>query len=246
MTEPEDLRRRVSELRWYHSLELAPGIRTDGVNDPALALGRLGLPTDLSGKTVLDIGAWDGAYSFEAERRGAKRVLATDSFSWDGGGWGSKAAFRLAREALSSSVEDQTIDVLELSPDTVGTFDLVLFLGVLYHLKDPIGALERVAAVTSDQAIVETEVDLMLLRRPAAALYPDRELNADATNWWGLNPAAVVGILKAVGFTRVEVVWQRPFPARVAGWARHRFTPTRRRPLGDALQRHRAVFHAWK
>ena len=245
MQPSKDLRERVDALPWYHQIELAPGVRTPGVNDPSLSLERLGLPADLTGKTVLDIGAWDGAWSFEAERRGAKRVLATDSYSWAGDGWGSKASFELAREALGSQVEDRTIDVFDLSPDSVGTFDVVLFLGVLYHLKDPIGALEHVVSVAEDLAIVETEVDLMLLRRPAAAFYPSTELNEDPTNWWGLNPAAVAEALRAVGFARVSVVWQRSLPARFAGWARHLRGPERR-PLRDALNRHRAVFHAWK
>jgi tRNA (mo5U34)-methyltransferase len=239
------LQARVDAIRWYHSMELAPGVRTGGMNDPIAGLARLDLPADLSGRTVLDVGAWDGAYSFEMERRGAQRVLATDSFSWDGGGWGTKAGFELAREALGSKVEDRTIDVFELSPDAVGTFDLVLFLGVLYHVKDPIGALEHVASVTERQLVLETEVDLMLLRRPAARLYPGTELNADPTNWWGMNPAAVVGALRAIGFSRVEVVWTRSLPGRLGGWVRHA-RDQHRRSLWDALNRHRAVFHAFR
>ena len=245
MVLPAELQTRVDALPWYHQLDLAPGVRTPGVNNPALTLPRLGLPDDLSGLTVLDIGAWDGAWSFEMERRGARRVLATDSYSWGHGGWGTKAAFELAREALGSHVEDRTIDLFDLSPETVGTFDVVLFLGVLYHLRDPLGALERVASVTAGWAVVETEVDLMLLRRPAAAFYPADELNADPTNWWGLNPTAVSGALRTAGFSRVELVWQRSLPARVGGWAKHRLTPSRRR-LSDALNRNRAVFHARK
>ena len=245
MTAPSDLADRVSQLRWYHTMELAPGVVTPGVNDPAEALARLGLPETMTDKTVLDIGAWDGAWSFEAERRGAQRVLATDSFSWDGSGWGTKEAFELARATLGSRVEDQTIDVFDLGPETVGTFDIVLFLGVLYHLKNPVEALERVYSVCNDLAIVETEVDLMLSRRPAAAFYPGNDLNADDTNWWGMNPAAVCGALRAAGFSRVDVVWQRSIPPRLGGWVRHRFDG-QRRTLTDALQRHRAVFHAWK
>ena len=241
-----DLRARVAALPWYHQIDLAPGVRTPGVNDPSESLPRLCLPADLSGTTVLDIGAWDGAWSFEAERRGAQRVLATDSYSWTGAGWGTKAAFELAREALGSAVEDQTIDVFDLSPETVGTFDVVLFLGVLYHMKDPMGALEHVASVTAGRAIIETEVDLMLLRRPAAAFYPSTELNADPTNWWGLNPPAVAAGLRLAGFSRVDLVWKRSLPARLGGWAKHLRGGPRRRPLLDALNRHRAVFHAWR
>jgi tRNA (mo5U34)-methyltransferase len=107
------------------------------------------MPADLSGKAVLDIGAWDGFFSFEAERRGASRVLATDSFCWDGGGWGSKAGFELARHALKSHVEDKWIVVEDLSPETVGVFDVVFFLDVLYHMRHTLLVLERVASVTS-------------------------------------------------------------------------------------------------
>ena len=79
--------------------------------------------------TVLDIGSWDGFFAFEAERRGASRVLATDSFCWNGDGWGTKDG-SIARKVFNSKVEDLEIDVLELSPEKVGTFDLVLCLGV--------------------------------------------------------------------------------------------------------------------
>ena len=73
--------------------------------------------------TVLDIGAWDGFFSFECERRGASRVVAADYYSWHDAGWGTKAGFQLAREALQSRVEDVDIDVMDLSPERIGTFD---------------------------------------------------------------------------------------------------------------------------
>ncbi|HMC41630.1 MAG TPA: hypothetical protein VKI20_01370, partial [Acidimicrobiales bacterium] len=103
MKSPEDLRAEVDAIRWYHVLDLGQGFRTPGVYDPSSKLSRYALP-DLHGKTVLDVGAWDGFFSFEAERRGAARVLATDSFSWDGSNWSTKAGFQLARRALGSRV----------------------------------------------------------------------------------------------------------------------------------------------
>src|SRR5436853_6561732 len=196
MSPDEDLRAEVEALRWYHVLDLGHGVRTPGIYDPSSRLPRYALP-DLHGKTVLDVGAWDGFFSFEAERRGASRVLATDSFAWDGSNWSTKAGFELARRVLGSKVEDQTIDVLELTPQQVGLFDVVLFLGVLYHMRDPMLALERVASVTRDLLVLETHADLMHLRRPALAFYGGREHADDPTNWFGPNIPAVVAMLRA-------------------------------------------------
>lgn len=240
-----ELRRRVSEISWFHTIDLGDGVRTPGVTDQTVILPRLCLP-DLRGKSVLDVGAWDGFFSFEAERRGAARVVATDSFCWNGAGWGTKAGFELAREALGSRVEDVDIDVMELDPDRIGRFDVVLFLGVLYHMRDPVGALERVASVTRDMLVVETEVGMLLTRRPAAAYYPAAELAGDPTNWWAPNPAAVLGMLHDTGFQRAEVVWRRRLPRRMAGWAVAKARRATGMSMREAIQRFRFVFHAWK
>ena len=116
----DDLQTRVDGIRWWHSIDLGHGIVTKGVDhSQAERLSRLRLPADLSGRSVLDIGAWDGFFSFEAERRGAARIVAADYYSWHGTGWGTgkgKAGFQLAREALGSRVEDAYVDVMELVP----------------------------------------------------------------------------------------------------------------------------------
>src|SRR6187401_1004793 len=150
------LRESVLRHRWYQTIDLGEELVTKGVDDTPRRLATLGLPDSLAGLSVLDIGAWDGFFSFECERRGAARVVAADFYSWHGTGWGTKAGFTLAREALGSRVEDIDIDVMDLSPERIGTFDVVLFLGVLYHLRHPFLALERVASVTRDYLIVET------------------------------------------------------------------------------------------
>jgi tRNA (mo5U34)-methyltransferase len=204
--ELDTLRREVNAIQWWHSIDLGHGIVTPGPDPTPARLPELQIPHDLTGLRVLDIGAWDGFFSFEAERRGAARVLATDSFCWGQGGWGTKAGFELARRALRSRVEDLTIDPLDLSAERIGTFDLVLFLGVLYHMRHPLLALERVFSVTRGQLILNTQVDLAAIDRPAIAFYPDRELNNDPTNWCGPNPAAVVAMLRVVGFRDVRIV----------------------------------------
>lgn len=174
---------------------------------------------------------------------GAKRVLATDSWCWSGKGWGQKASFEFARRALGSKVEDLDIDVMDLSPETIGTFDLVLFLGVLYHLQHPLLALERVASVTKECVIVETVLDRMWSRRPAMVFYPGEQLGQDWTNWWGPNEAAVEAMLRSVGFRRVRKVSETGVAGRVMLGLR---ALKRRKPLGPPLQQGRGVFHAWK
>lgn len=245
MLSPEALRAAVAKLHWYHSIDLGNGIVTPGIDDTPRRLSRIGLPADLRGASVLDVGAWDGFFSFEAERRGAGRVLATDHFCWGGAGWGTKDGFELARAVLTSQVEDIEVDVLDLSPQRVGVFDVVLFLGLLYHTRHPLLALERIFAVTRDLLIVETVVDLLSCRGPAVAFYPDSELYGDRTNWWGPNPAAVTAMLQSVGFSRVEVVSShRSLPARAgrALWERARSG----QPFRAGLQRDRVAFHAWR
>ncbi|MBN1489214.1 MAG: DUF1698 domain-containing protein [Phycisphaerae bacterium] len=238
---PEQARKRVAEIRWYHTMDLGDGIITPGFNKTPPFMARIGLPADLTGKSVLDVGAWDGAYSFEAERRGAARVLATDHFSWSGPGWGTKAGFEFARERLGSQVEDRDIDIPDLCVETVGTFDVVLFLGVLYHLQDPLDALRRLAAMTRERLILETVIDLWMLRRPTIAIYPGTELSNDPTNWCGPNPAAVVAMLRCVGFRRVEIVWPTG-TARLWQMAK----AIGRKVLLRQLPTHRMVFHAFK
>jgi tRNA (mo5U34)-methyltransferase len=242
----EDLRSQVAKLKWHHSIDLGNGVVTPGQDNSAKKLARLGLPDSLTGKSVLDIGAWDGFFSFEAERRGAERVLATDSFVWRGNvDWADKRGFDLSKRALGSKVEELEIDVLDMSPDKIGTFDVVFFLGVLYHMKHPLLALEKVASVARDFLVLETAVDLLSVKRPAIAFYAGNEVGLDSTNWCGPNPAAVVAMLKTVGFRRVEIVagLRSPFFRFAKGvyyWQKHRHQ------LWGTYRTDRTVVHAWK
>ncbi|HET9849710.1 MAG TPA: DUF1698 domain-containing protein [Candidatus Dormibacteraeota bacterium] len=236
----DQLRAAVNRIKWFHRIDLGHGITTPGDDDTPAKLATLGFPADLRGQTVLDIGAWDGFFSFEAERRGASRVLATDWFCWGGPGWGTKAGFDLARQALNSSVEDKEIDVLDISPESVGMFDVVLFLGVLYHLRHPLLALERVFSVTREMLILETGVDLNFYWQPAMAFYPGSEAAGDPTNWWGPNPAAVEAMLKDVGFKTVRQVYRLSAPRALARSLRQTLAQRRLYQVG------RVVYHAWR
>jgi tRNA (mo5U34)-methyltransferase len=202
-----ELKREVENIKWWHKIDLGNGVITPGRDNTPEKLKRIGMIQNLSGKSVLDIGAWDGFFSFEAERRGASRVLAVDSFEWKRG---QKAGFELARKVLGSKVEDKEIDVMDISPETIGIFDYVLFLGVLYHLRHPLLALEKVSSVTKDQLVVETHIELIGGKRPVMVFYPENELLNDRTNWWGLNPSAVESMLKDVGFREVKIIYKMP------------------------------------
>jgi tRNA (mo5U34)-methyltransferase len=251
--EAEALRKKVEAIGWYHTIDLGQGVVTPGRFNIHDRLPEYGFPERLDGRTVLDVGAFDGAFSFEAERRGAARVVASDSFVWydhpphpDHPLTTGKAGFELARQVLGSRVEDREIDVLDLSPQALGgTFDLVLFLGVLYHMRDPMLALERVASVTGDHLILESHVDMLHVSTPAAAFYPGASLKQDPTNWWGPNPAAIEGMLRDVGFRRTKVVSVTPSGLRRLKYGVDMVRLGRGR-FREELRRGRAVVHAWK
>jgi tRNA (mo5U34)-methyltransferase len=168
-------------LPWFHSIDLGDGVVTKG----SRSLQAISKKADVvfkhgvAGKSVIDIGAWDGAYSFEAERRGAIRVLATDFVCWGGASGKRKRSFDFAKQSLGSCVEEQIIDVPQISVDTVGRFDVVLFLGVFYHLKHPFLMLERLAPVATEMLILDTETALDDEDRPAMVFFPGKELNND-------------------------------------------------------------------
>ena len=235
------LQDEIAKIRWFHSIDLGNGVRTPGLDDTPEKLQRIQFPADLSGRSVLDIGAWDGFFSFESERRGADRVMAVDSYCWDGDGWADKTGFDLVHQHLDSKVVAKRLEVLEINAPDLGTFDVVLFLGVLYHLKHPLLALERVAEVTKDLLILETKVDLLHSSAPAMAFYQNAELNRDPTNWWAPNLSGLDQMLRDVGFTRIEIVsppksiWSRLFrrPSQPGQWWRE-------------AQQGRVTVHAWK
>jgi tRNA (mo5U34)-methyltransferase len=190
---------------WWHSFELPDGRRIEGVctvDGLRKRIEQYPIPEDLRGARVLDIGAWDGWYSFEMERRGAD-VLAVDC--WD------NPRFHQIHAALNSRVKYRQMDVYELTPETVGRFDIVLFMGVLYHLKHPLLALERVCAITRDLAVV----DSFILReehrpgenvenRPVMEFYETDEFGGQTDNWCGPSLPCLMAMCRTAGFARVE------------------------------------------
>ncbi|HEX4630550.1 MAG TPA: methyltransferase domain-containing protein [Chthoniobacterales bacterium] len=230
------------KIWWWHSIELPDGTITPGEKTLSYLKTeweRMALP-DLTGKTLLDIGAWDGWFSFEAEKHGAARVVALDQFVWaldfsegakyavyveeckaagrPAAPWGpacpfweidtlpGQRGFKRAHEAFRSKVEPVVANFMETDVSSIGSFDIVLFLGVLYHLQEPLTALRRLRQLTNELAVVETEAIEVFGYEDRAMLRftPGAEVNNDSTNWWFPNELALKGLLATAGFSHYE------------------------------------------
>jgi tRNA (mo5U34)-methyltransferase len=204
----QELRERVNDLTqvyWHHTIRLLPDVVTNGAKTAAMLEAEraaiLGV-IDLADRSVVDVGSWNGYFAFEARKAGASRVIATDSYCWRHPGFRGRETFELARECLGIDVEAKEIDPTEF-PGDMAPVDVVLFLGVFYHMIDPIMVLRKVASLATDLLVIETHVDLLTLGRPAMVLYPGATLNNDASNWWGPNPECVAELLATVEFPHV-------------------------------------------
>jgi tRNA (mo5U34)-methyltransferase len=203
------LQARIGAIKWCHPLEL-DGIETRPQWHVRRRFARrlkfLQIPEDLTGKTVLDIGAWDGFFSFECERRGACRVLAIDTYAWDHHG---KDGFLLAHEVLKSKVEHMRLAAEDIDAARLGRFDLVLFLGVLYHLRSPISVLERLRGVTAGTLICETHalVPAFHERYPLISFFPGDGHELGLPYEFCAIPTieCLVQMLRAAGFAQISV-----------------------------------------
>ena len=159
---------RVASRFWYHTIDLPGGVTTGGMFDHRALVPHYGIPEDLTGQRVLDIGVWDGFWAFEFERRGAEVVaLDVEKMSDTDLPAGQREAlkrsgfdylfgdgFELAREALGSRVVKVAGNIYDLDPEVLGTFDLVHVGDVLLHLESPTAALRQVRRVTRGQALL--------------------------------------------------------------------------------------------
>jgi len=203
----------LEQTGWWHSFELPDGSVVRGVNTLESLKDRVAaypIPQDLRGRRVLDIGAWDGWFSFEMERRGAD-VMAIDCFD--------NPRFREIHSLYKSRVDYRQMDVYEITPQSVGRFDFVLFLGVLYHLKHPLLALERVCAVTKEMAIVDSFVlrdNFDQNATPKMEFYETDEMEGQTDNWCAPNLACLMAMSRTAGFARVELRKIFPYSAALA------------------------------
>ena len=248
--------RQVAQRRdWYHTLELAPGVETPGWFDLRGIAEEMPIPSSLAGKRCLDVGAFDGFWSFEMERRGAAEVVALDILDpreWD---WpvgsdakviraiserkGTGEGFEIARQALHSNGERIELSVYDLDPDDVGRFDFIYVGSLLLHLRDPIKALERVGAVASAQVVICDAIDLWRSlfspRTPVAVLE-----GRGRPWWWKPNLAGLVRMVEAGGLRvtgRPHRIFMPPGRGHPRRWVRPRMLLT---PPGRAK-----LFSSW-
>ena len=204
---------------WYHNVVLAPGVMTNPPNPdyPASRWRVLdqAIPKDLKGKSVLDIGCNSGFFSLEMKTRGADRVVGVDIMP-----------HLLAQSRFGSHWFEQPLELYECGAydvDSLGSsFDVVMFIGVLYHLKHPLYALEKIASICKDTMYFQSVV-----RGPAGDVDPaddypvsevavfdqlawpklyfiEKKFNGDESNWWFATRSALKAMLRTAGFRTVE------------------------------------------
>ena len=210
---------------WYHTIELGGGLTSRGAYDLRSVLDCYGIPKSLAGKEVLDVATGDGFFAFEMEARGAERVVAVDvarvgDCDWtprmrgrlgdfaDNTSWPDH--FRLAHQMRGSRVDYRYCSVYDLSPYTVGTFDVVFCGSLLLHLQSPLLALHAIRSVTREMAIIETaavkDLEEQFPGRPLISFgYQGEEAFAgENTAYWVMTTAALEAMLRYAGFEVVE------------------------------------------
>lgn len=221
---PDEISAQLQRLQpWFHRIDLGGGVFTKTASaigepvehpEPTWETVKVCLPKDLSGKSVLDVGCNAGFYSIEMKRRGAARVLGVDS---------QRNLIRQAifvREVLGLDIEYQRLSVYDLDPHALGQFDITLALGLIYHCKHLVLALEKLFAVTRKLLVIETAI-YPPEKAPASFVYDVGGIHptlhalayvenpADAKeaiyNWFLPSVEALSALLRNVGFDELEV-----------------------------------------
>ena len=212
---------------WYHKIDLGDEV-TPGHHP--FSPDAYKIPDDLTGKRVLDVGAWDGYWTFEALKRGAKEAVAIDNWTdmpwmesekrveWD--------TFDYCKQKLGYTDEQckrYTMDVYEVAK--LGKFDIVFFFGAIYHCRYPMLALDKLSEVCLDEIYIESAIcdqyspytdkvgdghgDKIVME-----FYPTDQLGGVGSNWWAPTMSCLQYMVLASGFQDIEA-WKYNNPTDV-------------------------------
>ena len=216
------LQERLDQYDWYHSIDVAPGATTKGMFDNRHALSIIPFP-DLRGKRCLDVGTCDGFYALHMERQGASEVVAVDVPDFTALDYppdirhdptvdlsrkemrGRHGGFPVLRDVLETKVEWRGCSVYDLSPDELGTFDVVVVGSLMLHLRDPVRALDAIRGVVRGSLVVAEYVHAPTTLR--SRRHPLFELRGEGLDfqWWLGNERGIRHLLKVGGFDVEEV-----------------------------------------
>lgn len=220
---PDEVRKRVAGIPfWYHRIMLPGGIVTPG--RAPMDIDTHGVPKDLTGLRVLDIGTWDGFWTFQSLKRGAREVVAIDDFTDSVGGVRPIdrppfETFDLCRNALGYG-EDRCkrfdMNVYHISPQQLGTFDIVLFFGMIYRLRHPLLALDLISEVCTGQLFIESAIldDYSVYRggidrgydgpQVVSEFYSGDQYGGNASNWFVPTLWCLAEWVRSAKFTDVK------------------------------------------
>ena len=199
------LQEEIDRHHWYQRIDLGGGLFTPGETEDATAVkfAMMDLPEDMTGMSVLDVGCNEGFFAFEAERRGASRVLAVDKSRE------AAAKFDLVKRTLDSQVEFRRVELTKVKPADTPAFDLVFFLSVFHHLRHPMYVLDHIAKLTRGYAIMEFVEAVPNDGTEPSALV--RKLSKQGHLHILPTRKFLIEILERAGFSPVEILGEHRF-----------------------------------
>lgn len=215
LSREETLQRIAPFGPWYNQMPFGHGVFTKSSKGIITYrwLDWVQLPKDLTGKSVLDIGAWEGFYSFECAARGARDVLAVDGPAWRNG---DLPRFEASRDIFNLPVRHQVSDLEDLSPTKDGIFDITLCFALFYNLKDPFLGMRILSSMTRESMLLISQVTDYPMTDdkcykgevPYLVFRPGNESaeNQAPACWWRPNRECLVQVLLSSGFTSVDVL----------------------------------------
>ncbi len=168
---------------WFHTIDFGGGHSTPGPHDAQVGHQYHAFQdVDFTNKSVLDIGCWDGLWSYEAEKRGATDVYSTDLITQRDG---DVSNYQLAHSIFQSRAKYKTnVSVYDVHTLGKNDFDVVLYMGVFYHIKDPLLALARLRQVTKEGGLILVEGEVVRSEKSYGEFYYNQDYARSSSNWW--------------------------------------------------------------